>query len=240
MSLAPCEAQALVLRNLSSSWSRLAGQIDRYNALIREHSRSGIRKEPLRHSAAAALTDEMLKIVARGVDKQDTAWVNAAGNSKIRIPQPDGRLLVTLRDASDYIANLPKKESGLPEWLTAIEALMLVAERRPDDACADRDSRWWPTIIFIFAGVPRVLKKVFEIGIAGVPDYFSSERYLSKQSDVCCLGDGDILFRRDWISRQRRPKLRLQRQLCFSLNVSSAKHRSSNLEETRGRFQRRR
>jgi hypothetical protein len=73
MSLAPCEAQAQVLRNLSSSWSRLAGQIDRYNALIREHSRSGIRKEPLRHSAAAALADEMLKIVARGVDKEDTA-----------------------------------------------------------------------------------------------------------------------------------------------------------------------
>jgi hypothetical protein len=73
MSLAPCEAQAQVLRNLSSSWSRLAGQIDRYNALIREHSRSGIRKEPLRHSPAADLTDEILKIVARGVDKQDTA-----------------------------------------------------------------------------------------------------------------------------------------------------------------------
>jgi hypothetical protein len=38
-------------------------------------------------------------------------------------------LLVTLRDAGDYIANLPKKESGLPEWLTAIQALMLVVEQ---------------------------------------------------------------------------------------------------------------
>jgi hypothetical protein len=45
------------------------------------------------------------------------------------IPLPDGRLLVTPRDAGDYIANLPKKEAGLPEWLTAIQALMLVVEQ---------------------------------------------------------------------------------------------------------------
>jgi hypothetical protein len=29
--------EAEVLRNLSCSWSRLAGQIDRYDALVREH-----------------------------------------------------------------------------------------------------------------------------------------------------------------------------------------------------------
>ena len=32
---------------------------------------------------------------------------------------------VTLRDAADYITSLPKKESDLPEWQTAIEVLML-------------------------------------------------------------------------------------------------------------------
>ena len=31
--------QAEVLKNLSCSWSRLAGQIDRYNALVREQGR---------------------------------------------------------------------------------------------------------------------------------------------------------------------------------------------------------
>ena len=41
------------------------------------------------------------------------------------IPLPDGRQLVTLRDAADYIPSLPKKESALPEWQTAIEVLML-------------------------------------------------------------------------------------------------------------------
>jgi hypothetical protein len=47
------------------------------------------------------------------------------------IPLPDGRKLVTLRDAADYITSLPKKESDLPEWQTAIEVLMLVARSGP-------------------------------------------------------------------------------------------------------------
>jgi hypothetical protein len=40
MRLAQTEAEAEVLRNLSHSWSRLAGQIDRYNALMREQRRA--------------------------------------------------------------------------------------------------------------------------------------------------------------------------------------------------------
>ena len=38
---------------------------------------------------------------------------------------PDGRQLLTLKDAADYITKLPKKESDLPEWRTAIEVLLL-------------------------------------------------------------------------------------------------------------------
>ena len=41
------------------------------------------------------------------------------------IPLPRGRALVTLKDAADYITKLPKSESDLPEWQTAIEVLML-------------------------------------------------------------------------------------------------------------------
>jgi hypothetical protein len=40
----------------------------------------------------------------------------------------DGQKLVTLRDAANHITGLPKKESQLPEWQNAIEALMLVAD----------------------------------------------------------------------------------------------------------------
>jgi hypothetical protein len=42
--LAQSESEALVLRNLSMSWSRLAGQLDRYNALIRDQGRRVVRQ----------------------------------------------------------------------------------------------------------------------------------------------------------------------------------------------------
>ena len=44
---------------------------------------------------------------------------------------PDGRKLLTLKDAADYITKLPKKESDLPEWQTAIEVLMLCSRGGP-------------------------------------------------------------------------------------------------------------
>ena len=47
------------------------------------------------------------------------------------IPLPKGRQLVTLKDAADYITKLPKKESDLPEWQAAIEALILVSRGGP-------------------------------------------------------------------------------------------------------------
>jgi hypothetical protein len=37
--LAQSEAEAQILKNLSRSWSGLAGLIDRYNALVREQRR---------------------------------------------------------------------------------------------------------------------------------------------------------------------------------------------------------
>jgi len=41
----------------------------------------------------------------------------------------DSRELVTLRDAGEYIADLPKNEHDAPEWRAAMEALLLVVER---------------------------------------------------------------------------------------------------------------
>jgi hypothetical protein len=43
------------------------------------------------------------------------------------IPLPNGRQLVTLKDAGTYITKLPKGEHLAPEWQAAMEALMLVA-----------------------------------------------------------------------------------------------------------------
>jgi hypothetical protein len=42
---------------------------------------------------------------------------------------PDGRELITLRDAAHYITKLPKAEHDADEWQAAMEALLLVAEQ---------------------------------------------------------------------------------------------------------------
>jgi hypothetical protein len=44
------------------------------------------------------------------------------------IKLPDGRKLVRLRDAAEFISALPEAEHALPHWGTAVECLMLVAE----------------------------------------------------------------------------------------------------------------
>jgi hypothetical protein len=44
MKLTQSEAEAEVLKNLSCSWTRLAGQIDRYNALVRDRGRLVVKK----------------------------------------------------------------------------------------------------------------------------------------------------------------------------------------------------
>jgi hypothetical protein len=52
------------------------------------------------------------------------------------IPLPNGRQLVTLKDAADYIMKLPKTESDLPDWQVAIEALMLCSRGGGDPMLA--------------------------------------------------------------------------------------------------------
>jgi len=42
---------------------------------------------------------------------------------------PDGRELERLRDAAAYITGLPQAEHDAKEWQTAMEALLLVADR---------------------------------------------------------------------------------------------------------------
>jgi len=43
------------------------------------------------------------------------------------IPLPDGRRLVTLEDAGNYVTKLPKAVHEAAEWQAAMEALILVA-----------------------------------------------------------------------------------------------------------------
>src|SRR5882672_3503456 len=68
---------------------------------------------------------------ACGFSVEDISQVSWSREFEDPIPLPDGRKLVTLRDAADYITSLPKKESDLPEWQTAIEVLLLVSRGSP-------------------------------------------------------------------------------------------------------------
>jgi hypothetical protein len=44
------------------------------------------------------------------------------------VPLPRRRQLFTLQDAGTFITKLPKARHDAPEWLAAMEALLLVAE----------------------------------------------------------------------------------------------------------------
>jgi hypothetical protein len=52
------------------------------------------------------------------------------------IESPNGRKLITLRDAANYIVNLPKADQELPEWQAAAEVVMLIGERGGDPMMA--------------------------------------------------------------------------------------------------------
>jgi hypothetical protein len=46
------------------------------------------------------------------------------------IALPDGRTLLTLRDAGEYVAARPARKQMLPLWQTATEILLMAAEGR--------------------------------------------------------------------------------------------------------------
>jgi hypothetical protein len=48
-----------------------------------------------------------------------------------RGPRGKSRELVTLKDASEFIAKLPKSEHTVTEWQTAMEALLLAVRGAP-------------------------------------------------------------------------------------------------------------
>ena len=68
----------------------------------------------------------------------DNGWQRGFEDS---IVLPDGRQLVTLRHAADYITSLPEQQIDLPDWQVATQALLLVSRKWPGDAGTDRSYR---------------------------------------------------------------------------------------------------
>jgi hypothetical protein len=56
----------------------------------------------------------------------DRGWKRAFDEP---IPLPNGRALVTLKDAGTYITKLQNAEHEAPEWQAAMQALILVATK---------------------------------------------------------------------------------------------------------------
>ena len=56
------------------------------------------------------------------------SW-DALFDEPIRLPS--GKLLMTLRDAGEYIASLPAKIHAQPKWQTAMSVLIAAAEGGP-------------------------------------------------------------------------------------------------------------
>ena len=52
------------------------------------------------------------------------------------ITLPDGRELLTMQDAADYITALPEAKRNAPEWQIAMEAVRLVAKHNGSEILA--------------------------------------------------------------------------------------------------------
>jgi hypothetical protein len=105
------------------------------------------------------------------------------------IPLPDGRRLVTLPDAGNYITKLPKAIHEAQEWQAAMEALILVVtlggptmfarigvmralNRHVEhvfDPSPKRDARSWPGISDGSPPAGREVYQSFERSVAGRP-----------------------------------------------------------------------
>jgi hypothetical protein len=101
-------------------------------ALIRDLATEPKKRELFTKLAAhlTVLADEVERaIAAEASEVKRGEWQTEAGGGLSKIRSRFGRKLVTLRDAGEYIAALPKAQHDAPEWQAAMEALMLVVER---------------------------------------------------------------------------------------------------------------
>jgi hypothetical protein len=91
------------------------------------------------------------------------------------IELPNGRKLITLKDAASYITRLPKTEHDAPEWQAAIEALMPVVDLGGPTMFAR---------IGVMRGLNRHVERVLE---PDRKDHRWGKRNLARDRDRFCL-----------------------------------------------------
>jgi hypothetical protein len=70
--------------------------------------------------------------------RSERRTLNGVVQAVLSIVPPDGRKLLTLRDAAEYMTALPKAEHDAADWQVAMETLLLVAERDGPEMLARR------------------------------------------------------------------------------------------------------
>ena len=83
---------------------------------------------------------------------------------------PSGKKLIALRDAAEYITELPKAEHDAEEWQAAMQALLLVAE---NDGPA----------MFARIGVMKALNRNFERTLTDRKEMHWGKRKLKLKRD---------------------------------------------------------
>jgi hypothetical protein len=103
------------------------------------------------------------------------------------IPLPDGRELVTLEDAADYIMLLSKAEQKLEEWQTAADILIKAAAGK-----TDRNAWWRPDHLWLARVGFSSTRTDIPISRARFPDARAHRRAAGAQSE--CLSACSILI----------------------------------------------
>jgi hypothetical protein len=95
------------------------------------------------------------------------------------IPLPDGRELITLRDAGDYVLSLPPAEQVLPCWQNAAETLTLIGDLGGDPML--------PRIAMMQALYPLPLRRILPINLRRIAECIA-QRFIGLMTN-----DGDLL-----------------------------------------------
>ena len=112
----PDRDQRIAIELINLPFLRTGGSVDEYRAGIERAIENGW------------LIRDLCEVHAgwrRSVRLMASGWRRRFDDP---IPLPNGRQVLTLKDAAEYVQKLPKAEQLLDKWQAAVEALLLIVE----------------------------------------------------------------------------------------------------------------